>query len=115
MKMSEIMNEGIDYTKPGPITQDSTGQKLEYGIPVNAQGAFMEPNPNATDEEYAQQRAAYKPWLADFKARYPNAKRQPDTSYKNITGLEKIPTGLAPMPMESYRQRVSSPTRAGSR
>jgi len=87
----------IDYKKPGPITQDSTGQKLEYGIPVNAQGAFMEPNPDATDEEYAQQRAAYKPWKADFMKRYPNAKQQPDTSYKNETGLENIPTGLAPM------------------
>jgi len=95
----------IDYKKPGPITQDSTGQKLEYGIPVNAQGAFMEPNIDATDEEYAQQRAAYKPWKADFMKRYPNAKQQPDTSYKNETGLENIPTGLAPMPMESYRNQ----------
>ena len=34
MKISELLNEGVDYSQPGPITQSSLGQKLEYGIPV---------------------------------------------------------------------------------
>ena len=97
----------IDYKKRGPVTKDSMGQNLEYGIPINARGAFMEPNPDLPDAEYATQRAAYKLWLKDYRARFPNAKQQSDGSWKDPTvtpsGLEKVPTGLAPMPMESYR------------
>jgi len=71
----------IDYSKPGPITTDSMGQKLEYGIPVNAKDSFMAPNPGLQPEELAGQKAAYDNWLADFKSRFPNATQLPDGSW----------------------------------
>jgi LysM repeat protein len=71
----------IDYSQPGPVTTDSMGQKLEYGIPVNANGGFMAPNPGLQPEELAGQQAAYDNWLADYKSRYPNAVQQPDGSW----------------------------------
>jgi hypothetical protein len=74
----------IDYTKPGPITQDSLGQKLEYGIPVNAKGAFIPPNQDLPDAEYLQQLRAYKSWKADYLKRWPNAKQQPDGSMQGV-------------------------------
>lgn len=71
----------IDYSQPGPVTTDSMGQKLEYGIPVNDQGSFKAPNPGLQAEELAGQQAAYDNWLADYKSRYPNAVQQPDGSW----------------------------------
>ena len=81
----------IDYSQPGPVTTDSMGQKLEYGIPVNDQGSFKAPNPGLQPEELAGQKAAYDNWLADFKSRWPEATQQPDGSWNN--GKQ----GLAPM------------------
>jgi hypothetical protein len=86
----------IDYTKDGPITQSSLGHKLEYGIPVNDKGEFLNPNrlPNIhelpRDEEEAMS-AAYKTWLADYLKRWPNATQRPDGS------MQGIKPGLAPM------------------
>ena len=71
----------IDYSQPGPVTTDSMGQKLEYGIPVNDQGSFKAPNPGLQAEELAGQKAAYDNWLADFKSRFPEATQQPDGSW----------------------------------
>ena len=73
----------IDYNKPGPVTTDSMGQKLEYGIPVNDKGSFKAPNPGLQPEELAGQKAAYDNWLADFKSRWPEATQQPDGSWNN--------------------------------
>lgn len=81
----------IDYSQPGPVTTDSMGQKLEYGIPVNANGGFMAPNPGLQPEELAGQQAAYDNWLADFKSRFPEATQQPDGSWN--AGKQ----GLAPV------------------
>ena len=81
----------IDYSKPGPVTTDSMGQKLEYGIPVNDQGSFKAPNPGLQAEELAGQKAAYNNWLADFKSRFPEATQQPDGSWN--AGKQ----GLAPV------------------
>jgi LysM repeat protein len=81
----------IDYSKPGPVTADSMGQKLEYNIPVNDQGSFKAPNPGLQPEELAGQKASYDNWLADFKSRFPNAVQQPDGSWN--AGKP----GLAPM------------------
>jgi len=83
MKMQDLL-EGIDYTQPGPITKDSAGQKLEYGIPVNAKGDFIPPNQNLPDDEYMQQLNAYKTWKADYLRRWPNATQQPDGSMQGI-------------------------------
>ena len=86
----------IDYRKPGPITQSSLGHKLEYGIPVNDKGEFLNPNrlPNIhelpRDEEEAMS-DAYKIWLADYLKRWPNATQRPDGS------MQGIKPGLAPM------------------
>lgn len=71
----------IDYSQPGPVTTDSMGQKLEYGIPINDRGGFMAPNPGLQPEELAGQQAAYDNWLADFKSRFPNAAQLPDGSW----------------------------------
>ena len=81
----------IDYNKPGPVTTDSMGQKLEYNIPVNDQGSFKAPNPSLQPEELAVQKTAYDNWLADYKSRFPNAVQQPDGSWNSGK------TGLAPM------------------
>lgn len=80
----------IDYTKPGPVTKDSMGQKLEYGVPVTDQGKFKAPNIDLPDEEYQAQLRAYKKWRADFTARWPSAKFAPDGSV-----LYNIKPGLA--------------------
>ena len=81
----------IDYSQPGPVTTDSLGQKLEYGIPVNDKGAFVPPNPNLPAEELARQQAAYDAWKSDYMKRWPNATQLPDGS------MQGIKPGLAPM------------------
>jgi LysM repeat protein len=70
----------IDYTKPGPESVDSLGQKLEYGMPVNDKGSFIPPNPALPPEELAKQTAAYNSWKADFMKRNPN-------TYINADGI----------------------------
>jgi len=81
----------IDYSQKGPVTTDSLGQKLEYGIPVNDKGAFVPPNPNLPAEELARQQAAYDAWKSDYMKRFPNAVQMPDGS------MQGIKPGLAPM------------------
>jgi len=77
-------NAPIDYTQPGPMSADSLGQKLEYGIPVNDQGSFIPPNPNLPAEELARQQAAYDSWKSDFTKRWPNATQAADGSMQAI-------------------------------
>lgn len=86
----------IDYRKDGPITKSSLGHKLEYGIPVNAKGDFINPNrlPNIHELSMEEQQAmsdAYKIWLKDYLSRWPDAKQLPDGS------MQAIKPGLAPM------------------
>ena len=81
----------IDYAKPGPMSTDSMGTKLEYGIPVNDKGAFVPPNPSLPADELAKQTAAYDSWKADYIKRFPNAIQLPDGS------MQGIKPGLAPM------------------
>jgi hypothetical protein len=62
----------IDYSQTGPMSTDSLGQKLEFGIPVTDTGNFVPPNPNLPADELAKQTAAYNSWKADFMKRNPN-------------------------------------------
>lgn len=84
-------SEPIDYTKPGPTSVDSMGQKLEYGIPINDKGSFVAPNPNLPPEELAQQTAAYNAWKQNFMSRFPEATLRPDGT------MQAFKPGLAPM------------------
>jgi hypothetical protein len=81
----------IDYTKPGPESVDSLGQKLEYGMPVNDKGSFIPPNPALPPEELAKQTAAYNSWKTDFMKRFPNATLGADGA------MQPFKPGLAPM------------------
>jgi hypothetical protein len=86
----------IDYTKDGPITQSSLGHKLEYGIPVNAKGDFINPNrlPNIHElprDEIEAMSEAYQAWLKDYLSRWPSATQRPDGT------MQAIKPGLAPM------------------
>ena len=81
----------IDYTKPGPESVDSLGQKLEYGMPVNDKGSFIPPNTALPPEELAKQTAAYNSWKADFMKRFPNATLGADGA------MQPFKPGLAPM------------------
>jgi LysM repeat protein len=94
----------IDYTKPGPASTDSLGQKLEYGIPVNDQGNFIVPNSSLPAEELAKQTAAYDAWKADFTKRFPSATLQPDGS------MQPFKPGLAPMYPSNYTPSAAGPT-----
>jgi len=82
----------VDYTKPGPITYDSVGQKLEYGIPVNDKGDFMAPVDRGVPAEFAQQQTAYDAWKENFKSRYPNAREMPDGSMQAPAGRQNLPS-----------------------
>jgi hypothetical protein len=86
----------IDYRKDGPIAKSSLGHKLEYGIPVNAKGDFINPNrlPNIHElprDEIEAMAEAYQAWLKDYLSRWPNAKQQADGS------MQSLKPGLAPM------------------
>jgi hypothetical protein len=110
MKIFDIINEGeIDYTKPGPITQSSLGQKLEYGVPVNDQGQFYNPNkiPNyeqLTDAEYSAMTTAYKTWLKNYLTRWPEATQQPDGTWRGLK-----PFGSTPIKFETYNHGHADP------
>ena len=99
----------IDYTKPGPKSKSSMGHALEYGIPVNAKGAFINPSrlPNyeqLPDDEFGRMLTAYKTWLRDFLSRWPNGKLQPDGSMSSGT------QGLAPMsPFPKLQENAPGP------
>jgi hypothetical protein len=110
MKIFDIIKEGaIDYTKPGPITQSSLGQKLEYGVPVNDKGQFYNPNkiPNyeqLTDAEYSAMTTAYKTWLNDYLTRWPEATQQPDGTWRGLK-----PGLAAPKMFETYNHGHADP------
>lgn len=87
-----VQQQKIDYTKPGPISKDSMGQKLEYGIPVTDQGKFKAPNQDLPDDEYMAQMKEYKKWKADYMSRWPDAVWNSDGSVKS-----SVKPGLAPM------------------
>jgi uncharacterized protein YukE len=70
----------VDYTKSGPVTTDSKGNKLEYGIPVNSSGHFKLPAVDLPADEAEQQLAAYNRWKSDFVRRWPTASFNPDGS-----------------------------------
>ena len=100
----------IDYTKAGPITQDSMGQKLEYGIPVNAKGDFFAPSQDLPDDEYMQQIKAYKTWKSDFTRRWPSAKFNADGSADNGTkafGSSMMPFGGMPKIQENITFKLT--------
>lgn len=96
--IQSVQQDKIDYRKQGPITKDSMGQKLEYGIPVTDDGKFKAPNKEAwydgkmSDKEYHEQLSAYKKWRADFTNRWPSATFNDDGSAKS-----SVKPGLAPM------------------
>ena len=102
MKISELLNEGVDYSQPGPITQSSLGQKLEYGIPVNSKGSFFNPNKlqnyeQYPDDEYMAMITAYRTWLGDYLKRWPSATERPDGTWQGLKpGLAPM-SGFAPM------------------
>ena len=100
----------IDYTKPGPMTKSSMGHDLEYGIPVNTKGAFINPMrlPNyeqLPDDEFNAILTAYKTWLRDYLTRWPSAKMKPDGS------MGRASQGLAPMSPFPSIQEAADPSR----
>lgn len=90
-KAPQVQQDKIDYEKPGPITKDSMGQKLEYGIPITPDGRFKRPNQDLPDDEFNQQLKAYKTWMADYVRRWPDTTWNPDGSVKS-NGLKGIGT-----------------------
>lgn len=85
------INAPIDYTQDGPISTDSLGQKLEYGIPVANNGNFIPPNPNLPADELAKQTAAYNAWKADFMKRNPNIYIDANGNQMQIPGRMTLP------------------------
>ena len=81
----------IDYTQAGPMSTDSLGQKLEYGIPVTDAGNFVPPNPNLPADELAKQTAAYNSWKADFMKRNPNIYIDANGNQMQIPGRMTLP------------------------
>jgi ribosomal protein L12E/L44/L45/RPP1/RPP2 len=96
-----------DFTKPDPNpTTDSTGQKLEYGVPVDDNGNFKMPRSDTdlSEKEYGEQIKAYKEWQKDFKSRWPNAEFNSDGSVKNSVkpGLA-MPANKPPLTQSGHR------------
>jgi hypothetical protein len=88
-RLSQQSMGRIDYTKEGPRTKSSLGHDLEYGIPVAANGSFMNPNRLSNyeqlgDDEYGAMITAYKTWLKDFLSRWPNAQQNPDGTWSKV-------------------------------
>ena len=98
----------IDYRKPGPVSTDSLGQKLEYGMPVNDKGDFVPPNPSLPAEELAKQTAAYDAWKADFTKRFPEATLRPDGTMQAFKPINLAPMypGMTPKTFESVKFKV---------
>jgi hypothetical protein len=95
-QLKQLNPPKIDYSQAGPMSTDSLGQKLEYGMPVNDKGSFIPPNPALPPEELAKQTAAYNSWKADFMKRFPNATLGADGV------MQGIKPGLAPMYPSNY-------------
>jgi LysM repeat protein len=87
-------NAPIDYTQAGPISTDSLGHKLEYGIPVTDSGNFVPPNPNLPADELAKQTAAYNTWKADFMKRNPNIYIDASGNQMQIPGRMTLPAAV---------------------
>jgi len=81
----------IDYSLTGPMSTDSQGQKLEFGIPVTDTGNFVPPNPNLPADELAKQTAAYNSWKADFMKRNPNIYIDADGNQLQIMAKPTLP------------------------
>jgi LysM repeat protein len=81
----------IDYSLTGPMSTDSLGQKLEFGIPVTDTGNFVPPNPNLPADELAKQTAAYNSWKADFMKRNPNIYIDADGNQMQIMTKPTLP------------------------
>ena len=90
-QLTQLNSPKIDYSQAGPMSTDSLGQKLEYGIPVNNDGSFVPPNSSLPADELAKQTAAYNAWKSDFMKRFPEATPGPDGV------MLKFKPGLAPM------------------
>jgi len=106
-QLTQLDSPKIDYSQPGPVSTDSLGQKLEYGMPVNDKGSFVPPNPSLPAEELAKQTAAYNSWKADFMKRFPNATLGADGSMLNFKpGLAPMYPGMTPKTFESVKLRV---------
>jgi len=84
----------IDYSQTGPISTDSLGHKLEYGIPVTDTGNFVPPNPGLPADELAKQTAAYNSWKADFMKRNPNIYINADGNQMQIPGRITLPAAV---------------------
>jgi len=84
----------IDYTQAGPVSTDSLGQKLEYGIPVTDAGNFVPPNPSLPADELAKQTAAYNSWKADFMKRNPNIYINADGNQMQILTKPTLPAAV---------------------
>jgi LysM repeat protein len=97
---SDVSQAAIDYSKSGPVSVDSLGQKLEYGVPVNNQGSFIPPNSSLPADELAKQTAAYNSWKADFTKRFPDATLGADGV------MQGIKPGLAPMFPKAVQESV---------
>jgi LysM repeat protein len=92
----------IDYSQTGPISTDSLGHKLEYGIPVTDTGNFVPPNPGLPADELAKQTAAYNSWKADFMKRNPNIYINADGNQMQIPGRITLPAAV----QESVKFRI---------
>ena len=84
----------IDYSQTGPISTDSLGHKLEYGIPVTDTGNFVPPNPGLPADELAKQTAAYNSWKADFMKRNPNTYINADGNQMQIMTKPTLPAAV---------------------
>jgi hypothetical protein len=84
----------IDYSLTGPMSTDSLGQKLEYGMPVTDTGNFVPPNPNLPADELAKQTAAYNSWKADFMKRNPNTYINADGNQMQILTKPTLPAAV---------------------
>ena len=106
-QLTQLDSPKIDYSQPGPVSTDSLGQKLEYGMPVNDKGSFVPPNPSLPAEELAKQTAAYNSWKADFMKRFPEATLRPDGTMQPFKpGLAPMYPGMTPKTFESVKLRV---------
>jgi LysM repeat protein len=106
-QLTQLDSPKIDYSQPGPVSTDSLGQKLEYGMPVNDKGSFVPPNSGLPAEELAKQTAAYNSWKADFMKRFPEATLRPDGTMQPFkSGLAPIFPGMTPKTFESVKLRV---------
>jgi hypothetical protein len=92
----------IDYSQTGPMSTDSLGQKLEYGMPVTDTGNFVPPNPNLPADELAKQTAAYNSWKADFMKRNPNIYINADGNQMQILTKPTLPAAV----QESVKFRI---------